>query len=901
MKDFILKVYDYFSVNKGKAAALLVAIILVCIFFILRSNFSEDISTFLPHSEKTEKYQDVYKYLASSKIAVFFRGESEDEIREAMDAFSSAVREKGAGQISGDAAMDIDIDKVVEYIGKNAPVLLSGADIARADSLLEVKDYIPSRLAELKNSLYGFGSTLSTNYLRHDPLGLFLPALEKLQALNPLKQGHYEDGYIFTEDGGTGILFLDSPAGGTETSDNRIFLDKLNTAKLETSAECPEVEIFSTGAPEVAVTNADCIRTDAMWTLALAMLIIITLLWLSFKRLADVFWIFATILFGVLFSLGVYASVSSSVSLIIVGICTVIMGLAANYPIHFADHLKYQPDKRKALAEQVNPLLVGNITTVGAFLSLLLLRSQAMHDFGIVGAITLVCTIVFVLVFLPVFLPVPSKPRKTLELNIFRNVKVEGPARGFLVAAFLALTLFFAWKSTSVSFDADISHINYMTDEQKEGFAILSSLTSKNSSESTLYIVSEGDDAEAALQADEAAPGAARRISLLVPSKKTQEERIAAWNAFKERHPGLEKSLKTEAGTAGFTDEAFEPFYATLGQDFQPQDADYFQGIISAVGQQMFFKEEGKTIIISYLDVPKEETETITETLSATLPGQSFVFSQNGMTAKLIGGLSDDFNNIGFICGAIVFIFLLLSFRRVEITLLAFLPLAIGWLWILGMMSLLDIKFNIVNFILASFIFGQGDDYTIFITEGLIYEYATGKKILSSYKNAVALSAIIMFVAIGVLILSRHPALRSLAELTIVGMFTVVVMAWFVPPIVFRLLLKYKQYRLRKCLAKSHEGGAASFADDVRLEYLYKGHEAGQECRKVLCKSTFEKIDNLPSGTAEVHDAGYGVYALLLALTRKDITVYAYEEDEDKFLTASRCSLRPRNLIWKQA
>ena len=54
--------------------------------------------------------------------------------------------------------------------------------------------------------------------------------------------------------------------------------------------------------------------------------------------------------------------------------------------------------------------------------------------------------------------------------------------------------------------------------------------------------------------------------------------------------------------------------------------------------------------------------------------------------------------------------------------------MAMGWLWILGIMALLGIKFNIVNIILATFIFGQGDDYTIFITEGLLYEYRTGQK-----------------------------------------------------------------------------------------------------------------------------------------------------------------------------
>jgi 1-acyl-sn-glycerol-3-phosphate acyltransferase len=105
-------------------------------------------------------------------------------------------------------------------------------------------------------------------------------------------------------------------------------------------------------------------------------------------------------------------------------------------------------------------------------------------------------------------------------------------------------------------------------------------------------------------------------------------------------------------------------------------------------------------------------------------------------------------------------------------------------------MVLFGMQFNIVNVILATFIFGQGDDYTIFITDGLINEYAYRKKLLPSYKNSIVISALIMFIGMGSLIVARHPALHSLAEVTIVGMFTVVLMAWVIPPFIFGWLTK---------------------------------------------------------------------------------------------------------------
>ena len=100
--------------------------------------------------------------------------------------------------------------------------------------------------------------------------------------------------------------------------------------------------------------------------------------------------------------------------------------------------------------------------------------------------------------------------------------------------------------------------------------------------------------------------------------------------------------------------------------------------------------------------------------------------------------------------------------------------MAVSWIWILGIMALFGMEFNIVNIILATFIFGQGDDYTIFMTEGSMYEYAYRRRMLASYKHSIIISALIMFIGIGTLIVARHPALHSLAEVTIAGMFLLV-------------------------------------------------------------------------------------------------------------------------------
>ena len=168
------------------------------------------------------------------------------------------------------------------------------------------------------------------------------------------------------------------------------------------------------------------------------------------------------------------------------------------------------------------------------------------------------------------------------------------------------------------------------------------------------------------------------------------------------------------------------------------------------------------------------------------------------MNSAIANHLSNDFNYIGLACGFIVFFFLWLSFGNLELALLSFIPMAVSWLWILGIMALFGMQFNIVNIILATFIFGQGDDYTIFMTEGAMYEYAYRRKMLASYKQSIIISALIMFIGIGTLIVADHPALHSLAEVTIAGMFSVVLMAYIFPPLIFNFLVKSSgKYRQR--------------------------------------------------------------------------------------------------------
>jgi preprotein translocase subunit SecD len=73
--------------------------------------------------------------------------------------------------------------------------------------------------------------------------------------------------------------------------------------------------------------------------------------------------------------------------------------------------------------------------------------------------------------------------------------------------------------------------------------------------------------------------------------------------------------------------------------------------------------------------------------------------------------------------------------------------------------------------------------------DGLLQEYKTGKKNLSSFKSSILLSAITTVAGLGVLIFAKHPALKSIAFISITGILCVVLIAQVMIPFLFNVII----------------------------------------------------------------------------------------------------------------
>ncbi len=931
MTTIIIRIYEYMQRHHRSCLALIALTTLLFIGVLFRMHYQENITDFLPLSGTHQKAMNVYQSVSgANRIFVFIRSPkgtsaSPEKLIHKVDQFvEQATQSTGLSSQAFTKQIDEDrITAVTQFVYSHIPYFLTPSDYQRMERILDSRDAMANQLDEDRQMLlFPSGGLLSDN-IQRDPLNLFTPVVQRLQQQSSAVNYELYDGYIFTPDLSAAIVMIQSPYGSSETANNGRLLDQLRAVAQSVSAK-HDVTIHFTGGPVIAVENAAQIKTDSILSVSLSVVLILLLLYFSFRNLRNMALVAVSVIWGWLFAMACLYCVHDHVSVIVIGISSVIIGIAVNYPLHLISHLSHTPNVHKALREIVLPLTIGNVTTVGAFLALVPLKSVALRDLGLFAAFLLVGTIFFVLVFLPHLVKIKATPSHHIFTRL-GNAQLDNKRP--LVWLVIVLTVVLAVFSFRTSFDTNFAHINYMSEEQQTEMANLQKMVQEDSTTQTLYVVTDAPTLNEALKKDSAVqqqlqtlahqPGV-QGISSCYPflcSQAEQQQRLQRWQAFVSRYATtLTQTLPALMREKGFDDQSFADFFQTIQSSYPALEPQSFDTLVSAVFANNLSIDSAASVchLVTTLKVANAQIDTIqhqlqrTLTSSSTQTESSYVFHIKELNSEVANNLSDNFNYIGFACGCIVFFFLWFSMGNLELASLSFLPMAVSWIWILGLMGIGGIQFNIVNVILATFIFGQGDDYTIFITEGCQYEYTYGKKLLASYKNSIILSALVMFIGMGTLIFAQHQALRSLAHVTIVGMFSVVLMAYLLPPLVFRWLVYGPNgYRKRpitlRTLFSHHRDqipteleAICAFVADA---YYYKGRSMHRAVKRTLAdRQTLQQAIPAPSSvdnpTITIVDHGYGETALVAALLYPQATILSEVDDDECQSVVENCGMK---------
>lgn len=799
-------IYDFFATHRKSYWCVLIVSFLLVSFGASRIRFESNINNMIPHDPDIEAMDHILNHTRTGEQLVFtlrYRDERNADPEELIAAQAKLEEQLATWRPryikSINSVQSSDKEQMFSEIAINyLPIFLNEHDYRSIDSLCDIPD-LQAHFEQLRRSLQSPAGIVTKNFIATDPLNILPLAFAKFQTLRSDPNYELYNGYIFNK-GLSELTFFVSPAFGTgETGKNKPFVEALNELISRSHKEYPQIEVQYFGGAAVAVANADQMQEDTILTLGMTIVLLLALTYYVFKRKRIAVLLLVPVLFGALFGMSISALLQPKVSIIAIGAGAIILGIAVDFSVHFMSHTRTARSIRDTVTSLSAPLTLGAITTIGAFFALRYANAPLLRDLGTFAGFALMGASLFTLVLLPHISPQPQQGAKDTIIDKIAERRPEG--NKWLLLLVVVATPVLWYFSGTVGFQSDLMQLNYMSPELKRAETALNK--SNAYALSSLFVLSRGDSEEEALRSLErhgpvfqslTKNGLVRDItdpSNILPSISTQKARIERWQAFwtEERKATLLRRIKRDAEKAGFTANAFDAFESMISKGHHPLD-DSARRFLQEMLPASFANKDGLYYAISTIKVAPGKRQEVLQVLANEKQLEST--DRRSVTEKLLSLLKDDFNKLLLLSGGLVFIALLIAYGRIELALISFLPMAVSWVWITGIMSLLGLQFNVVNIVIATLLFGLGDDYSIFMMDGLMEKYKTGKNHIRSARSAVYLSVLTTIIGLGTLIFAQHPALRSIAAIAIVGLLCVVFIAQVLQPFLFNFFIQHR-------------------------------------------------------------------------------------------------------------
>ena len=807
MSELFVRIYRYFHSHRIVCWLSLVSLFALFGYFSSQIHLEEDINKLMPSSRN----EDGTTKLAfadlkiKDEVFVLFDGGDSEELIATCDAFADSLQQDTA--LINNLFYRIDeelLPDVIDYMIAHVPAYIDTTAYVHFDSLL-TREHFVQQMQQNHDDLQGEFGEMFPELIELDPMGMRNVLAEQMKSV--LSGGTYQvlDNHFFVPDSTVCLAFLTPRFSSTNTGQGSALFDRLNTVIEQLKASHPDVEISYHGLPASGYCNSTQIKHDLTTTSAGALVLVLIFLLVCFRRWDSIPLLLLPVVFGTLFGLTMMYWLKGEFSLLALGIGGVVLGVALNYVLHVMTHHRYVSDPEQLLRDQVKPVLLGCITTIGSFSGLLFIHTDLLRDFGLFAAFAILGATLFSLIWLPHMLKPVNRPFPAfLERINAWPVDRKKP----LIAVIVVLTAIFvgAYLIGGTHFDADMYNLGSDYPMVKHSEKLLREKT--YTGDKTQYFASQGQTMEEAiehfgilrqkldsLQSLGLVKSYTPTNDLLV-SLDRQQERIDAWHRYwnDSRLATVRQLINATAPTADLRPEAFETFFEAAKADYTC-DALYEanvipQGYLSTLMEQSY---DGTWLCFTSVrcqndSVRSADSDYIRICNAVSSDPHLLVLDTYYYTTDTLLEMSSDFDRLQWLSMVFVLLVLWLSFRfNIKYTLLGFMPILLSWLIVLGAMNIFGQQFNLISIIISTFIFGIGVDYSIFVMHGLTKEH------LAYHKTAILLSAVTLLVTVGSMLLAVHPAIRSVGFSTLVGLLAAIILSYVVQPAVFRWLHRKKQ------------------------------------------------------------------------------------------------------------
>ena len=373
---------------------------LACGFIISRSQFTTDLSAFLPQNPTPAQQlllDQIHDGLASRLILVAIEG-ADAPTRAKLSKQVAQVLRTNSAFVSVNNGEPVNAERDRAFLFNNRYLLSPAVTPARFSV-----DGLHAALSDSIDLLASPAGLMIKSLLPRDPSGEMVQLLDQL---NSGSRPQMVDNAWASRDGMRALLLLQTRASGSDTDAQQHAMAAIQQAFDTAPSASSAAKLMMTGPGVFSVTSRDTIKSQVSRLSIISIILIASLLLLVYRSFSALILGFLPVISGALAGIAAVSLGFGSVHGITLGFGTALIGEAVDYSIYLFVQSEHDDADQKSWIKRFWPTIrLGVLTSVFGFSSLLLSGFPGLAQLGLYSIAGLVVAATVTRFVLPHLLP----------------------------------------------------------------------------------------------------------------------------------------------------------------------------------------------------------------------------------------------------------------------------------------------------------------------------------------------------------------------------------------------------------------------------------------------------------------------------------------------------------------
>ncbi len=611
----------------------------------------------------------------------------------------------------------------------------------------------------------------------------------------------YSDEMSLSKDRQMYIITVTPAISIADLENTTIFAETIKFTLDDIKDNYPNLDISSTGFPILQLEENDALTNNFGLMIAITLIGILLIFLIGLKRIVYPILSILPLLIGIVVMFGVFSVISGQYNILSLITPIVLLGFGIDYAIHFGvrygearGELGSDAPQSEVLRETFNSigigLLVSVLTSVFAFLSLLVSSIKGFRDMGIITSIGVITVFLAMIYLLPILVTWRERKHNSDKGRYLREEKfvklgrltlsTPGTIIGIIIVIISVAGFYYI---QGLEREEDIMKIQV---EGLEGLELQRELEKKyeSSDSQTFFVLNSHQELIDFRQELSSTNEDGTKVYPTINTSMVMDARRAistmekqGWDRNIETLDKYIKKYAEKSGMFGTSNKIIAQYYEFVIKNYVNWDSGKYLIVVPPAG---YIWDED--VLGPYMkDIEKLESKF-------NVTGVGMIKLWDFINKHMM----PDLLTASLIAFGIVVLIQALASRSLRGTILTSFSLLISIVSTLTLMSLLNIKMNFVNIMAFPLIIGLGIAYSVHIFFRMVQSKFNLMEALSSTGKSILLTTLTTILAFGTFIFSVHTGLAGIGQITTIGLTLCFLSSIFVFPMLAKLFYRNK-------------------------------------------------------------------------------------------------------------